>query len=145
MKPINCAALADAVLVDGESRPRFLELVKSLETEFQPETPTERILVSNMAVARWRLMRNWALDSAGINHEQRLQSEASQNESACIRSMLAVRSLTDSSRRPEFMSIRESHFDRQYHRALERLLRFRAQKVVFQPKSHQPIENTGTT
>jgi Mn-containing catalase len=59
--------------------------------------------------------------------------------------MLAVRSLADSSRHLEFMSTRESHFDRQYYRALERLIRFRTQKVVFNPESQQPQENKGDT
>jgi hypothetical protein len=51
VKALNCAALADSVLIEGESRPRLIDLVKSQEAEFRPGTPTEPILVSNITTA----------------------------------------------------------------------------------------------
>src|SRR5665213_2086280 len=61
--------LASAVLIPHESRERFAELLNAFTADFQPRDNTERSLVDKMAVAHWRLMRLWAVETARITHE----------------------------------------------------------------------------
>jgi hypothetical protein len=59
------------VVLPGESQEEFDELLASYLDEHQPETPTERTLIENMAVARWRQQRVWTLETAGLTSEMR--------------------------------------------------------------------------
>ena len=54
---IRHGLLARNVLLQGESKARFLGLVKSLFAEHHPQTPTEVLLVQTLATTRWRLDR----------------------------------------------------------------------------------------
>ena len=122
--------LADVVLLDGESRERFIALLNSFIAEFQPETPTEDTLVQKIAVAHWRQLRIWAMDSAGVSHEMHLQSESMTTESAATRAVLAFRALSNDSRYLEIINRYEHRFDIQYYRAIEALARFRDRKIL---------------
>ncbi len=61
--------LASAVVIEGESRGRFITLLRDLHAHFQPASAIETSLIENMAVCRWRQMRVWAMKKAGLNHE----------------------------------------------------------------------------
>ena len=54
--------LAAAVVLPSESVGRFYKVLDNLIAEFKPSTPTENILVENMAVARWRQLRIWRFE-----------------------------------------------------------------------------------
>src|SRR5258707_8170864 len=57
--------LNSAILVlEGESQSDFENLLDSLEAEHQPATPTEVILVRQMAMAAWRLQRLFHMEAA---------------------------------------------------------------------------------
>jgi hypothetical protein len=114
--------LANEVLVDHESRDRFATLLNSFNADFQPENNTERMLVEKMAVSHWRLMRLWAVESAGIIRETRRQPNDSP-DNAATRTMIAIRSIGDTDRHPDLMGRYEHRYDRQYYRALEALMR----------------------
>jgi hypothetical protein len=108
--------------------------VNSLNDEFHPVTPTESALVESMAVARWRLMRIWAVESAGITHEIRKQSEFDAGENPPTRALLALRILGERGYNFETISRYETRYDRQYHSAFARLLRLRAEKSSTEPR-----------
>jgi len=129
--------LADVVLLKGESRERFLALLNSFIAEFQPATPTEDTLVQKIAVAHWRQLRIWAMESAGTNHEMHLQSESMTTETAATRAVLAFRTLSNDTRYLEVINRYEHRFDIQYYRALEALAKFRNRK----PVPHEPTDN----
>jgi hypothetical protein len=57
------------IVLPGESQDEFDELLAAYLDEHQPETPTERTLIENMAIARWRQHRVWALETAGLANE----------------------------------------------------------------------------
>jgi hypothetical protein len=99
--------LADVVLLEGESRDRFIALVNSFVIEFQPATPTEETMVQKIAVAHWRQMRIWAMDSAGINHEMHLQAESMTTETAATRAIEAPARFRDRKILPN----EPTHFD----------------------------------
>jgi hypothetical protein len=118
--------LSGTIVLEGESKDRFRALLAALHEELQPQTPIETSLVENMAVARWRQMRIWGMEKAGMQHEMRRQAEASQSkEDTATRSALAFRALSDDSRSLELINRYESRYDRQYLRAHRRLLELR--------------------
>jgi hypothetical protein len=103
-------------------------LANSFVDEFHPDTPTEITMVQKIAVAHWRQMRIWAMDSAGITHEMHLQSQSMTTETAATRAVLAFRALSKDSRHLEIINRYEQRFDIQYYRAIDALARFRAHK-----------------
>jgi hypothetical protein len=136
--------LADVILLEGESRERFLAVVNSVVDEFQPETPTETTMVQKIAVAHWRQMRIWAMDSAGLTHEMQLQAQSMTTETAATRAVLAFRALSNDSRHLEIINRYEHRFDIQYYRAIEALARFRASKILPHGPTHTH-ENKGSS
>jgi hypothetical protein len=118
--------LSGTIVLKRESQERFRALVAALHEELQPRTPIETSLVENMAVARWRQMRVWGMEKAGLEHEMRRQDEASGPETGApdtaTRSALAFRALSDGSRSLELINRYESRYDRQYLRAHRRFL-----------------------
>ncbi len=48
---------AENVVLETEKTGEFLELVESLFEEHNPRTPTQKLLVENIAAARWRQWR----------------------------------------------------------------------------------------
>jgi hypothetical protein len=132
--------LAKAILIAGESSEHFYAFLESVYKEFSPVTPTELVLVDKMAVAQWRTLRLWAIESASINHEINRQSAGTPNAAPSTRAMLAMRALGDSSKQSELLSRYEHRYDRQYSHALETLLRLR-EKNAGNAKATELIEN----
>ena len=58
--------LSRKIVLAGESQEEFDALLASFLDEHQPETPTERTLIENMAIARWRQERVWNAETAGL-------------------------------------------------------------------------------
>jgi hypothetical protein len=57
--------LARAVVLDGESRPRFNALVDTLNESLKPETSIDHLLIGKMAAAHWRQIRIWNREKEG--------------------------------------------------------------------------------
>ena len=55
---------SDILVLPGESAADFERLLESLEAEHQPATPTEVLLVRQMAMASWRLQRLIHMEAA---------------------------------------------------------------------------------
>ncbi|HYK60164.1 MAG TPA: hypothetical protein VEV85_12090 [Bryobacteraceae bacterium] len=125
--------LAQTVVLEGESKDRFQELLDGLIAEFQPGSTTETALVETMAIARWRYLRILSLQKSRCDLE--IASEASSSPKP-VRAALAFRKLSDNSRRLDLLLRYETAFDRQFSRALSTLLKLRAQS---------PAASRGTT
>jgi hypothetical protein len=141
--------LARVVLVEGESHSYFDRLLEELEAQFQPATFIEQDLVETMAVSRWRMRRGWAVESAAINHQQRTQPEADVCETNATRTMRAMRQLGENGGYLDALDRHETHLDREFHRALNRLLLIRAErnrenKVILPSDPTQPQDNKGS-
>ena len=122
--------LARTIVLDGESLDRFMLLLSTLQDELQPQTAVESDLVESMAVARWRQMRLWSMEKSALGHEIRKQESATDNSDlsghdAPTRAALAFRSLSDCSTSLERINRYETRYDRQYYRALDRLMKAR--------------------
>jgi len=137
--------LATSIVLPGESRERFLELLASLINEFEPATANELNLVETMAVCRWRTLRCWTLEAASLTHEQLRQADSATEENGPTCTMLALRSLAGPPNSQENLSRYEVRFDRQYHRAADSLLRLKAKKRIrshFQKKTKGKPDDT---
>jgi hypothetical protein len=135
--------LANHVLIEGESRERFLALVAEYDDEYKPATRSARDLVHTMAVCRWRTLRAWALESAEISYEIRAHLDSHTEENTPTRIALALRqSAANSGARQQDLTIRyETHNDLQYHRAAARLAQMKADQLL-QERSKIPNEPT---
>jgi hypothetical protein len=141
---ITHGMLCTTIVLNGESTDRFLGLLSTLLEEFQPQTPFEESLIENMAVARWRQMRIWGMEKAGMAHEMRRQTELSNftgldpSEAAATRAAIAFRTLSDDSRSLELINRYDSRFDRQYYRAHRRFVETRDRRTPPAAPSQPP-------
>ncbi len=115
--------LSRSVLLLGESPDRFLALKHAYVREFLPQNQREFDLIDNLAVNRWRLLRNWTFESISLIHEQRQQAEGSGIADPPTQAMMAMRALQNPPRPQESLSRHEVRLDRQYYKALDRLER----------------------
>jgi hypothetical protein len=118
--------LANTLVLKGESRDSFFELVAELLEEHRPQTPTEYALVQMMIAARWRQMRIWGMETAGLDHE--IDRQAAQCSTAeynatdnVTRAAKAFRTLGDDSRSLDLYSRYDARYERQFQRALRSL------------------------
>ena len=125
--------LAQTVVLDDEDSELFATLLSTLENELRPGDETDRALIENMAVARWRLMRLWGMEKAGLCHEMEKHQSSALNSPT--RAALAFRSLSDESRSLDVLGRYETRYDRQYARALNLLLK---RKVLNGKFPHEP-------
>ena len=127
--------LARSIVLEGEVLERFTALLDSLVALFTPRNCVEIALIENMAVARWRQIRLWGMEQAGMSDEMRKQAlrHAAHdadgqlpNPDAPTRSALAFRAIGDNSRSLDIFNRYETRFERQYLRSLDRLERLRS-------------------
>ena len=141
---ITHGMLCGTIVLNGESADRFLGLLAALFEEFEPQTPFEESLIENMAAARWRQMRIWGMEKAGMEHEMHRQSRMSNStgldpsEYAATLAASAFRTLSDDSRSLELINRYESRFDRQYYRAHRRFVETRDRRTPPSPQPPQP-------
>jgi hypothetical protein len=119
--------LSKKIVLEGESQEEFDELLASYFEEHQPETPTERDLIQNMAVARWRQQRIWTLETAGLNHQMH-HPKCREGEDYPTQQFIAFRALTDDTRTLELFSRYEARYDRQFRTSLATFLSLRAKR-----------------
>ncbi len=113
--------LTNLVVLDDEKPGTFSDILTALTAEFVLQTEAERLMVENMAVARWRQMRIWAIERAT------LQSEIEKHDDTVVppatRAALAFRALADQSRTLDLLNRYESRFDRQFARSFNLLMK----------------------
>ena len=134
---------AKALLLDGESQPRFLELLRSYHEEFQPATPSQCDLVDNLALASWCQRRYQTVQAADLSHEMRTQAEAhptptGEPPSHATLSVLAFRELGDKHRHMDYIGRQEARYNRQFVRLHNQLLKITE-------RSHGAPENKGSS
>jgi hypothetical protein len=115
--------LSQTVVLEGESKERFEELLLALTAELKPRTTIEASLVETMAVARWRHLRVLGIQKAEFDLEMARQAVP---ESKPVRAAIVFRNLADNSRVLDVLLRYEVAYDRQFSRALNMLLKLRA-------------------
>ena len=126
---------AEDIVLEAEKTDAFLELVESLFEEHNPSTPTQRLLVENIAAARWRQWRIWGMQKVAFDHEVAAPSITGDPP---LKAVLAWKNSPDSMRVHELLLRYEIALDRQISRSLLRLLQLKAQDREAQPI--QPVE-----
>jgi hypothetical protein len=142
---------AQSLFADPESADRLTALLASFEHEFQPQSEIERTLIGTMALTRWRQTCLWKLETSIINREiSRLKSmtpnEEMPHEAPATLIALAFRSLVDHNCSLQIIHRLEFRCERQYDRAVDRLIALRGhgifRKINIHERSQQVIENT---
>jgi hypothetical protein len=110
--------LAKAILIEGESLEKFYQFMQSLEATWLPVGLIENAFIETMALSQWRQMRLVGMQNAGIDSEVSKQSEFD----PATRAFLAFTTMAEQSRVLDLMIRYETRLDRQYDRALTRLL-----------------------
>ncbi len=116
--------LSSCIVLKAECTPLFDELMNSLIDEFQPRTANENALIETMAVASWKLTRNWIMHTALLELETVKQDHSIGSDP--VITALAFKSLADNSHSLHLLHRYEVSLDRQYSRALNNLLKARA-------------------
>jgi len=135
--------LAASILLPGESRDQLNRLISNLTDEFDPHSSTDFMMLETMVVNRWRTLRNWTVETAGLIHEQKAQYAANSHEDSPTQTALALLSLAKPPRSQETLSRYEVRYDRQFHRAAQYLLRSKAKREEKQAEILQLEQNKG--
>ena len=117
--------LSRFLVLPGEMPELFQEQYDDFMEEHQPRTPTERALVEEMVTSWWRKQRVGGMESARITFQVKLSASMNYAVAAndpATRTALAVGDLADSGRSLDLFLRYETRYERQFHRALARLL-----------------------
>ena len=115
--------LAKSVVLDSESPDCFLHLLRAIEARFEPADELESSLVETIAVSRWRQMRLWERERAGLAWEIRRQTPELMGGQPdhVTRAWLAFRALDGASSPLDALNRYESRCDRQFDRNVQHL------------------------
>jgi len=142
--------LISTILLPHESPGRFGGLFDSFVAEYNPEDHIEHILVEKMAVAHWRLLRIWSLETTGLADETSRQREAHPTENPPTQTLRALFAIGDTHRHGDLLGRHERRYDREFYNALRALKEHRHQKneknptaatELFESKEPAPNEN----
>lgn len=137
--------LAATVVLAEEAEDRFLDLLQSFIDGLQPATATQLSLVETMAVARWRLLRIWGVQKAAIDREMALLDPNLGPPSVRIIFALGGSSSSPNPCAPELLMRYEVAYDRQFSRALSRLLQLQSRPRQTEAVPYFPESISGHT
>ena len=115
--------LSQTVVLEGESKSRFEDLLASFIAQFKPRSAAEAAIIETMAIARWKQMRIWGIQKAGFDLEMaRLNSSCNV---PATRASMVFKNLADNSRVLDLQHRYETGYDRQFCRAYAFFLKLR--------------------
>ena len=117
--------LAHFLVMSGEMPALFQEQYDEFMDEHQPRTPTERALVEEMATSWWRKQRVWGMESARIQYQVRMNKAMGrlvEITDPATETAIAVGDLAGNGRCLDLFLRYETRYERQFHRALARLI-----------------------
>jgi hypothetical protein len=122
--------LSSAVALKGESMRRYNAFAAALIFQFQPRNAAETALIQTMALARWRVLCMRRIQTAALRREiARVRRDHPPGAPLATLIAIAFRTLAEEDPAEPGSIVRasvlESHYDREYHRALAKLLKVR--------------------
>jgi hypothetical protein len=117
---ITHGLLATTVLLKGESRERFLELLTEFTDLYEPRNITERSLVETMAMARWRTLRLWTFEKWFT--DGKLPPDAPETATGTVPFEATWDFVRTAGTRPDLILRYETMYHTHFHRALKQLL-----------------------
>ena len=123
--------LAKTILLEGESLALFQNFIHNLEDTFQPKGAMEDSFIETMALSRWRQMRVVGMEKAGLHHQIKTERDVRIGSAQsgltpldpATTAYLAFDTLAHHKRTLELLNRYETRCDRQYERALNRLMK----------------------
>lgn len=132
---------AKTLVLDGEQESDFESLLDSLEAEHQPTTPTEQLLVRQMAMASWRVRRLYNMEAGFFTLRlDDLKSSIKDYRGRLDDSgRLALVAHYDSTGAKTLSNLSrfEARLERTFYRALHELQRLRAERPTKMEKQTQ--------
>ena len=125
-------SLANIVVLIEENPEAFQALMADLDGRLRPQDIVEAHLVETMAVAQWRQERLWAMEKGGLDYETSKNRDWEMSPS--VRASLAFRAASGDTAAADLLGRYDTRFDRQYHRALNQLIRYRLVKATAFPE-----------
>jgi hypothetical protein len=115
---------AKGVVLPNESREQYQEILDAYQKQFHPEGPVEADLLEEMAAAKWRQRRLWAIETDLLDDETAQQTYKLDEDGVGYDAItpLSFAYAELSSKSLSFLSRNESRLERVYHRALKTLL-----------------------
>ncbi len=131
------------VVLQNESKERFLSLRQAYIDQLAPRNQIEADLVDQLVVARWRLERAWSLETSFLDLEMARQRPQVEEEFELIdeptRTALAFKAACDGSSSLALLNRYEIRYQRTIHRTLEALRRLRESEKENLPNEPNPI------
>ena len=115
--------LSGTLVLEEEHKPAFTELLTSFEQTIRPRDDFELNLVVTMAAARWRCLRIWGMEKAGL--DRAIANITEEDLTPATRASLAFQSLCDGSNSADLLGRYETRYDRQFSRACNLLWKYR--------------------
>jgi hypothetical protein len=125
--------LTQTVVLEGESKDRFEEVLNGYIALIKPRSDAETALVETMTIARWKQMRIWGIEKAGFQLE--MSRESSAHGANATRGYLTFKRLADTSRVLDLTQRYDTGYERQFCRAYAFLLKLRE-------KSEMPMDDS---
>lgn len=133
LNALKHTAYSNKALLYIEDSGEFQSILAAYTSHWQPQTQPEMDLVRDIAIARWRLDRTVAVESATIGLEMVRTEEYAQEQYNNLRELdylaYALTHLADRSRVLALLSRQENSLRRTIARASAELRRMREQKV----------------
>ena len=120
---IRHGILSETLVLEEESADRFQSLFHSFQQIFTPVDEFEAVCVETMIAARWRCMRVWTMETAGLQRQMNAQPD--EGLSARTRAAIAFQSQGEGLNIPDLLGRYETRYDRQFSRAYGLLLKYR--------------------
>lgn len=131
--------LAETIVLASESKERFLEMLQSYIDDYHPVTATENALVEKMCVARWQQLRIQGIQKACVDQDMSqtigmsqaigmVHATASPDAPPAAKAIPSFRNNPEGSSPMQLLLRYDVAADRQFHRALARLLDLQQRK-----------------
>jgi hypothetical protein len=135
---------ASTLVLAGESESDFRALFDSLEAEHHPSTPTEELLVSQLAMASWRLRRLYHMEAGFlcvrlIDLEDTIKAKYHELDPGDRQAIVADRDAQGPNTLANLSRL-EARIERSFYRALHELQRLRAQRPAEVEKPEKEVE-----
>ncbi len=118
------------ILLPGESKEDFQQLLADYMDQFHPRTPVETDLVETMAISRWRLRRLLTFEASLFDEEMQERDKSA---------AWVFQKFADHSSTLTVLLRYEGHLNRSFDKALKQLLILRS-KLPNEPREPRPQE-----
>jgi hypothetical protein len=131
---------AETIVLKGESQADFTNLLDSYEAEHAPATPTEETLVTQLALAAWRLRRLYLQEAGFYAFQTKDTADAAEflklndaEQMGCI--------CYKSEKTLAMFNRQEARLERTFYRALHELQRLRKERLASLLQPPPNVEN----